>query len=183
MIAKDLAYKKWAAAQDSGYELYDAAWEECYRLWQAWLCAGFEEVSQQDIGAWMAEGLPAPTPITEIDPQPTPSRLTGVVVIWSRDRGMGTIAASDGTCITFWKSGLTQSYTPGIGDNVTYRLGVSASRGEVSECAVGVTCTDMPAPVKTPAQLKAQTEDRKRRDLVQALAARREARQQKRMDS
>ncbi len=170
------AESAWKQSQDTPHDFLDSGADERARLHAEYLAAAF---------AWINEPSHAaiPTPDTQLDAQPVPSRLSGIVAHWNRDCGMGTIAASDGTCITFWKSGLTQSYTPGIGDNVTYRLGVSASRGEVSECAVGVTCTDMPAPVKTPAQLKAQTEDRKRRDLVQALAARREARQQKRMES
>ncbi len=171
------AERAWITAQDSSQEFMGDGLDTRLALFAAKEKAFWEWVNERS-------SSPIPAGETDLDPQPAvTSRLSGIVAIWSRERGFGTIAASDGTLVSFWKSGLTQSYIPGVGDNVTYRLGVNAGYGEVSECAVGVTCTDLPTPVKTNAQIKAREEAQKREDLIKSLAARREARQQKRMES
>ena len=115
-------------------------------------------------------------------PDLPPINLEGIVSDWNKEAGRGLIQHSGGI-VSFWASGMTQAYTPRHGDKVTFRLGVSTSRGEISEVAVGVTCTDLPAPLKTNAQIKARQEAQKREDLIKSLAARREARQQKRVSS
>lgn len=58
MTAKDQAYKLWVAAQDAPHEMNDAGQDERYRLWQAWLCAGYEEVSDEIV---------EPSPAIEIE--------------------------------------------------------------------------------------------------------------------
>lgn len=160
------------ASQDTPHEFLDSGADERLRLYAEYQAAAL---------AYITEPSPSPIPMpdTQIDPTPAPSRLTGVVSAWDRSKGRGCIQC-DGQIVSFWRGGLTQAYTPGVGDRVTFRMSVNAGYGEVSECAVGVTCLDLPEVVKTNAQVKARQEAQKREDLIKSLAARREARQKAR---
>lgn len=167
------AESAWKASQDAPHEFLDANADERARLHAEYLTAAF---------AWINEPSPAPipTPDTQIDPVPaTSNRSTGTVTSWDRTRGCGIIQY-DGGLISFYRAGLTQAYTPGIGDSVTFRVGVSAGYGEVNERAVGIVCTDLPMPTLSASQVKAREEARKRESLLKTLEARRLARMKER---